>query len=167
MKTAAPGRSRVPREQRIARIVQSLRRVFKAIHTYSRQALREFGVTGPQLWLLRTLEDTSPLTVGEIADRMYLHISTVSSVLDRLEERDFIARERDSADHRIVRVRLTGRGRALLRNAPEPAQGKLLHGLERLSGDEIARLHRAVEKLVGIMEVSDVEATFFFEESGT
>jgi DNA-binding MarR family transcriptional regulator len=139
--------------------------MFKAIQSYSKQALREFGISGPQLWLLRTLEDHGPLSVGDLADRMYLHISTVSGVVDRLQRRRLAGRQRDDRDRRVVRIRLTRRGRNLLRNAPEPAQGKLLYGLERLSRAELRRLRGSITKLVEIMEAQSIKATFFFEDS--
>lgn len=152
------------RQAMISEIVQSMRRVFKAIHAYSRLALKEFGVTGPQLWMLRTLEEEGPLTVGDLADRMYLHISTASGVLDRLEERRLVRRRRAAEDRRVVWIELTAKGRTLLRNAPEPAQGRLLHGLERLGRRELARLYSSMKRIAQIMEAENIQATFFFEE---
>jgi hypothetical protein len=48
--------------------------------------------------------------------------------------------------------------------APEPAQGRLLHGLSGMPPGKLRNIRRAVEDLVGAMEAEDVEARFFFEE---
>jgi DNA-binding MarR family transcriptional regulator len=159
---SVPGRS--ARRAAIAGIAGDLRRIFKAIHEYSKRSLKEFGVTGPQLWALHLLGASNPLSVGDLADRMYLHISTVSGVADRLEERGLVRRIRGTLDRRVVQTRLTSKGRALLRRAPQPAQGKLLHGLEHLAPREAKRLRESLHRLVQLMEVQDVEATFFFAE---
>lgn len=152
------------RIETIADIVQALRRIFKAIHVYSKQALKEYGVTGPQLWAMRVLEKKGLLSVGELAELMYLHISTVSVLVDRLEEHGLVERRRTAADRRVVQIQLTPDGKKLLKKAPEPAQGKLLHGLEKLDRRTLNRIHRSIGTIVEIMEVRDVKATFFFEE---
>lgn len=157
--------ARTDRVRAITEIVNDLRRIFKAIHEYSRKSLKEFGVTGPQLWALHVLRDGGALGVGELARRMYLHISTVSAVVDRLEARGLVRRQRGERDGRQVDVRLTSKGKALLRRAPEPAQGKLLHGLERLTVREVLHLHEAIGHLVTLMEADRVEATFFFADA--
>jgi DNA-binding MarR family transcriptional regulator len=157
-------KGRLSRAETIAEIVQSLRRIFKAIQVYSKQALREFGVTGPQLWALRVLKKSGPISVGELAEAMYLHISTVSGLVDRLEGHGLAERLRHPSDGRVIQTQLTEEGRRLLKKAPEPAQGKLLHGLERLDRRSLRQIHQSVAALVEIMEVQDVKATFFFEE---
>ena len=46
--------------------------------------------------------------------------------------------------------------------APEAAQGRLLHALTRMPADEVRKIRKAVDRLVHVMEASDVEARFFF-----
>jgi len=148
----------------ITDIMQSLRRIFKAIQLYSEQVLKEFGVTGPQLWALRVIYREGRLSMGELSERMYLHISTVSGVVDRLEEKGYVERTRESMDRRIVKISLTKEGKRVVQRAPEAAQGKLLHGLESLSRQEVKGIHASLDKVVRLMEIQDVKATFFFSE---
>ncbi|HXZ25796.1 MAG TPA: MarR family transcriptional regulator [Nitrospiria bacterium] len=148
----------------IAQIMQSLRRIFKAIQLYSEQVLKEFGVTGPQLWALRVIYREGRLSMGALSERMYLHISTVSGVVDRLERKGFVERSRERTDRRVVMISLTKAGKRVVQNAPEAAQGKLLHGLESLSRREVKGIHAALGKVVGLMEIQNVKATFFFSE---
>ena len=148
----------------ISEIMQCLRRVFKAIQQYSEAVLKEFGVTGPQLWALRTIYDEGRLSMGELSQRMYLHMSTVSGVVDRLEEKGYVERTRGDEDRRVVKISLTKAGKKLVQRGPEAAQGKLLHGLESLSQREVLIIRSSLEKVVRLMEIQDTRATFFFSE---
>ncbi len=140
-------------ETRIARIVQSLDRVFHAVHTFSKRTHREFGVTGPQIWALQTLAAGGVLTVSELAAHMFLHVSTISVIVDRLEERGLVSRRRDARDRRVVRLTIRPRGRAILRVVPDPPRGKLARWLTRLPAPELERIDRVVAELHRILEI--------------
>jgi DNA-binding MarR family transcriptional regulator len=148
----------------ITEIMQSLRRIFKAIQQYSEDVLKEFGVTGPQLWALRVIYTEGQLSMGKLSEKMYLHMSTVSGIVDRLEKKGYVERKRDVADRRVVKISLTKTGKKLVQKAPEAAQGKLLHGLESLSTRQILMICASLKKVVKFMEIEDVKATFFFSE---
>lgn len=148
-KNAASG----DREETLAHVVQTVHRIFKVVDTFSRQALREFGVSGPQIWALRAIDAYAGLTIGGLAEKMYLHISTVSGILDRLEERGLIERRRSSDDRRVTRLQVTARGRGVLARAPEPPRSLVLRGLRALPAAELRRLRRALDTLAAIMQV--------------
>lgn len=157
-------KKKVSKKTAIAKIVQSFRRIFKAIHQYSEEVLKEFGVTGPQLWLLKTLREEGGTSVGELSEKMYLHISTVSGIIDRLEAKGYVVRKREAPDRRVVTVHLTAAGKRIVDRAPEPSQGKLLYSLQTLSEKEVLEMHDALQKIVRLMELEQIEATFFFSE---
>lgn len=152
------------KREAVAQIMNHLRRIFKSIQEYSRQVLERYGVTGPQLWTLRTLHEEGPLTLRGLSDRMFLDPSTAHGVVDRLEARGLLTRRRSEEDQRTVRIALTSKGRELVRRAPLPAQGRLLHALLSRPKDEVIRLHAALTRLVEFMEVGDLKATFFFSD---
>jgi DNA-binding MarR family transcriptional regulator len=133
-----------------------LHQIFQAVDLFSRQTLRDFGVTGPQIWALRTIDDGDVVSMGDLAQRMHLHMSTISGIIDRLESSRLVTRERSAADARVMDVRLTARGRALLAKAPEPPRSKAARGLQRLSPKELDRVHSA---LLLIARAMDVEFT--------
>ena len=155
---------RISKKHAVAEIVQSFRKIFKAIQTYSEEVLKEFGVTGPQLWLLKTIQNESGIRVSELSQRMFLHISTVSSIINRLEEKGLLERRRTKKDRRVVLVHLTDEGKRLIKKAPEPAQGKLLHGLQKLSQEEVLALYDSLKKIVELMEVDRIKVKFFFSD---
>jgi MarR family transcriptional regulator, organic hydroperoxide resistance regulator len=154
----------VNRYKTIAEIMQSLRRITKAIQNYSHEVSDKFGITAPQLWAVKTISQHEGLSPGELSQRMYLHPSSITGLIDRLEKKDFVERYRDKEDRRVIKLQLTPRGTVLMRMTPDPIQGKMIHGLSKLKRTELSSIHEAIQKLVEVMEVQDVEATFFFSE---
>jgi DNA-binding MarR family transcriptional regulator len=72
-------------------------------------------------------------------------------------------RDRDSADRRVVKVSLTPGGQDLAAKAPNPIQGKMIHGLMKLSENELNTIYESVRKLAEIAEAENIEVTFFFD----
>src|SRR2546429_8076922 len=107
-----------------AQIVQGLRRIVKALHTYSQEVLAAYALTGPQLWALKTLRQGGPLTVGQLATSLAVHQSSISILLDRLEKRGLVRRLRGRPDRRVGGGVLTKRGAAPAGLAPRPGPGR-------------------------------------------
>jgi DNA-binding MarR family transcriptional regulator len=147
-----------------AAIVVGLRRIVRALELYSQEVRRGFGLTAPQLWALKAVERTGPLSIGQLAEELLVHQSSASLLVDRLERRGLVRRARSREDRRFVRIELTEKAVALCRSAPQPAQGRLLHGLGSMPATRIRAIRRAVEQLVQAMEAGDVEARFFFAD---
>lgn len=145
-------------------IVQGLRRIVKALQTYSQDVRAGYGLTGPQLWALKTLRRHGQMPIGQLADALVVNQSSISALVDRLARRGLVRRIRGSADRRVVEIALTGRGRALVADAPEAAQGRLLHALEEMRAADVRRIRHAVDRLVDAMEATDVKARFFFSD---
>jgi DNA-binding MarR family transcriptional regulator len=143
-------------------IVQGLRRVVKALETYSREVEFTYGVTGPQLWALKTLDRQGSLSVTRLAEELAVHQTSASLLVARLERRGLLKRIRSAEDRRVVLLSLTRQGRAIASRAPEAAQGRLLHGLLAMPTREVRRIRTAVDHIVAAMEAEDIEATFFF-----
>jgi DNA-binding MarR family transcriptional regulator len=155
---------KIDKDAAIYETMQSLRRIVKAIQDFSQDVSSQFGITGPQLWVLKTIAGSRGLPLGELSKKMYLHPSTITGVVDRLEKKGYVTRERNSEDRRVINVRLTPAGDALAKTAPSPAQGKMIYGLRNLEEKEVTAIYRSVRKLVELMEAQDLKVTFFFDE---
>lgn len=140
----------------VAGIIDNLRRVFQVVNEYSKKAEKETGLTGPQLWAIKVISDSSAMKVSELARRMYLHPATVVGILDRLESRGLVARTRSTEDRRVVYVDLTEQGKDLVTQAPEVVQGLLVQGLERLPKDELLNIADGLEQLVKIVGAQEL-----------
>jgi DNA-binding MarR family transcriptional regulator len=144
------------RSDAVAEIIDNLRRVFQVVNEQSKKAEHETGLTGPQLWAIKTIAQEAPIMVSEIARRMYLHPATVVGILDRLEKQGLVIRIRSTEDRRVVRVELTGQGRALVKKSPEVAQGLLVAGLETLSSNKLENIARALDQMAGILGAQNI-----------
>ncbi len=140
----------------VAEIVDNLRRVFQVVNEQSKRAAKKTGITGPQLWAIKTIAQEAPITVSDIARRMYLHPATVVGILDRLENQGLAARVRSTEDRRVVKVELTSRGHALVRKSPEVAQGLLVAGLEKLSTEKLRNIAEALDQMANILGAQNI-----------
>ncbi len=151
--TAAAPRRLSNRKELLPEAVEILHQIFQAVDVFSRQALRDFGVSGPQIWALRTIEEAGVVSMGDVAQRMYLHMSTITGIIDRLEAARLVTRERSETDARVTELRLTAKGRTILAKAPEPPRSKAARGLQRLSARDLKRVHSALLLIAGAMDV--------------
>jgi DNA-binding MarR family transcriptional regulator len=137
----------------VAEVVDNIRRVFQVINEQSQKVKRSTGLTGPQLWTIKTIADAAPISVKELAARIYLHPATVVGILDRLEEAKLVRRVRSREDRRIVTVVLTRRGEQLVAESPEVIQGMLVSGLEKLSAKRMKKIVDGLDELVRMLGI--------------
>ena len=83
-----------PSQQYDLRILRALRRITRSIALHSRQLSAVSHITAPQLMCLRTVIANGPLTATAISREIHVSPSTVVGILDRLEDKGLIRRER-------------------------------------------------------------------------
>ncbi|KAA0893430.1 MarR family winged helix-turn-helix transcriptional regulator [Oryzomonas rubra] len=140
----------------VAEIIDNLRRVFQVVNEQSKRVERETGLTGPQLWAIKVIAENAPIKISELARRMYLHPATIVGIVDRLEKRGLVERERCSKDRRVVHVGLTDAGRQVVATSPEVAQGLLVRGLEVLPDVELRTIAGGFERMVRILGAQEI-----------
>jgi len=99
-------------------LFQAMRRLQQAGEVHAKQVARHGGLTPTQLLILKVLADEARLTASALSRRVSLTPATLSGLLDRLEERGLLQRQRDAQDRRRHWLLLTEAGRELLREAP-------------------------------------------------
>ena len=162
---AGPGAGASPHvpARRDLRILEAFRRIIRAIDLHSRKLATDYRITAPQLVALNVIAEGNPLSTSEIARRMHLSPSTVVGILDRLETKEVIVRQRSTKDRRLVLVELTDAGRQLIADAPSPLQGRLTEALATLPDAEQEVIAAALEKVVSLMEVREIDAAPILE----
>lgn len=90
-----------------------------------RQMLSALGLTYPQYLVMLVLWQADGPTVSALGQRLFLDSATLTPLLKRLQVLGLIARQRDHADERQVRIVLTPAGRALQAQAQSVPQGVL------------------------------------------
>ena len=142
----------LPREEAIRNVLQQLRVVFRSMQAHSRWVEKQCGVSGAQLWAMWELFAEPGLRVSDLSRKLAIHQSTASNMLDKLELKSLIRRDRSGPDQRVVRLYLTAEGTQLLGAAPRPAQGAIIHALQQLGDENIEQLNSNLLQLIAIMD---------------
>src|SRR3546814_3841418 len=108
---------------------------------------------------LRTVIVNGPLTATAISREIHVSPSTVVGILDRLEDKGLVRRERGREDRRIVFVTATEAGIKLASETPSPLQKKLSDALKALPEPEQAAITMSLERIVDLMESDGVVTT--------
>lgn len=86
-----------------------------ALQKRSKQMATRVGVTGPQRFALRAIERSPGLSAGDLAAMLRVHPSTLTGVLQRLDDNGLIRRTAAKDDLRRAELRLTAAGRRQVR----------------------------------------------------
>ncbi|QQD20387.1 MarR family transcriptional regulator [Oceanospirillaceae bacterium ASx5O] len=140
-------------------VLVALRRIIRATDLHSRQLSKVSGLTSPQLLILQLLRQHTELTVGEVAQRVSLSQATVTTIIDRLEKRALVKRERGSSDKRKVYVYLTDAANAVLLNAPKPLQESFVQQFQDLHDWEQTMILSALERVAYMMDAQHIDAS--------
>ncbi len=121
------------------------------LYTESRRITKELArraeLTGPQLTVLKLLEQLGDLSLSGLSERIRAQNSTVTGIIDRMEREGLVVRERSQEDRRVVFIRLTPKGRELAKDIPVEPMEIFRSALESLSAEEMRTLLRIMTKL--------------------
>ncbi len=143
------------------RILASLRRIIRAVDLYSRQLSLRHSLTGPQLVCVRHLLRHGAMAPGVLARRISLSPATVTGIIDRLERRGLVTRERSRDDKRRVEIALTATGRLLGEQTPPPLHETFSRRLGELPVEEQEEIDRVLARIVSMMEPQEYAAVHY------
>lgn len=123
-----------------------------------KKSLEEFGVTETQLNMLDLLSKKESNKVTDLAEKIGVKPSAVTTMIDRLTNNGLVYRRHDDADRRSVLVSITDEGRELMNKFEERCRRILKSYLSHLEPDELETLASIYEKLGKVdIEVSKIE----------
>ncbi|MFH1243695.1 MAG: MarR family transcriptional regulator [Pseudomonadota bacterium] len=138
-------------------IIFAIRRLIQAAEMYTKELNKKYKISAAQLNCLLALKENGPLPPSQIAWHMMVQSSTVTGVVDRLEQKGLVSRSRNSLDRRVITINLTEAGLHLARNAPPPIQKKIVNGLKRLSEADKEHIFASLTTLTNMLDVQDLE----------
>ena len=147
-----------PNSPKALAVLQHIRELFRVSQQHFQRIEVRCGVSGAQLWALAEIQARPGSKISELAGALSVHLSTASNLLDRLEGKALVRRQRGKDDQRVVRIYLTATGQKVLRAAPKPVEGIIPDALHRMPRDTLARLDRDLEKLLQLARVRDRRA---------
>lgn len=143
----------------IEAVLIALRRVIRATDLHSKYLAKTTGLTAPQILLLQTLRDKGQITIGELAQEVSLSQATVTTILDRLEKRQLIYRQRSETDKRKVHAFLTDQAQEILKNAPIPLQEQFTRQFSDLQEWEQTMIISALKRVAQMMDAQHIDAS--------
>lgn len=144
-------------------LLVALRKVIRAIDLHSKQLNKQSGLTTPQLMVLRHVCANAGVMVREVADHVNLSPATVTSILDRLEVKQLVTRQRSTQDRRKVGLHITEAGQAVLSNVPKPLQDHFISRFESLEDWEQSLLISSMQRIATMMNAEDLDAAPLLE----
>ena len=121
------------------------------LYTESRRLTKglasQFGLTGPQLTVIKLLESFDDLSLSSLSERIRAQNSTVTGIIDRMEREGLVRRERSTSDRRVVHIRLSEKGLKLARQIQVEPMEIFRGALLSLSQADLRDLLRIMNKL--------------------
>lgn len=139
-------------------VLVSLRRIIRATDMQSKRIMKTCGLTIPQVMVLRAIATLGDVTVKRISDDVSLSQATVTTILNRLEDRKFVERVRSVKDRRIVNARLTEPGQATLAAAPPLLHEEFINRFENLDDQGKIKILSSLQQVATMMDAESIDA---------
>jgi DNA-binding MarR family transcriptional regulator len=133
-----------------ARVFVALLIAADRLSQQAEQLMKEHALTGTQYNVLRILRGAEPagLPCKGISDRMISHDPDMTRLLDRMEKRGLITRERQADDRRVVKTRITTVGLDVLKKLDAPVQELHRRQFRSLAAARLRSLATALEEVI-------------------
>jgi len=139
------------REQSIREIIQSFRKIVQTVDHFSAELKEKHNITGPQAGTLKIIASNGPVSLTDVCNRTFRHITTVGGIVDRLERDGYVVKKRDTQDRRRVVLVATPKGKRLASSAPFSGPVRAMNALERLPTREILKINESMGTLLKIL----------------
>jgi len=132
--------------------------VTHGLESASKRMHAELGVTGPQRLVLRIVGHHGRISAGDLAEVLHIHPSSLTGMLQRLEQAELVRRESDPFDRRRALLELTRRGMRLNHQTAGTIEAKIEYALSKLSKDKVAGTKAVLKAIAAALE-ADPEDT--------
>lgn len=120
-------------------------------------AVQVFGLSASQFGVLDTLNTRGSVHQQELAEALGRSKAQMTAIIDALEAKSLVRRERHATDRRFMTVHLTLDGRNMLANASPVRTAAIVELMSELTGEQRARLARLCRRLLRVLDPSDEE----------
>ncbi len=131
----------------VARLRLALLRVARRLHQRA-----DAGVSPSQLSALVTIDTAGPLPLRELAAIENIAPSTLTRIVNALDDEGLIDRRPDPTDRRVTMAALSSTGRRLLTDARKRSAAYLAERVATLTADEQQALANALPVLEKLLE---------------
>jgi MarR family transcriptional regulator, organic hydroperoxide resistance regulator len=138
-------------EQTDLQIIMRLRQIIQEMSRHSKHLLENYNITIPQLICLQEIFQHGPISLSALTKIVFLNNSTVTGIVDRLENRGFVQRTRISKDRRQVHAEITQTGIEFIEKSPPPLRKTFFNRLAELEEEKITLILWSLEMLVDML----------------
>ncbi len=136
----------------------SIRKITRAIDLHSIYLKKEFGLTIPQLIILLEVSNTKEISITDLSKLINLSQATVTDIVNRLVKNQFLSKERNDKDKRMVVIKPLKKCMNLLEQAPPPLQEVFTQRFAALENWEQLMLLSALSRVVNLMSAEEIDA---------
>ena len=129
-------------------VLRKFRLIYGSVKQHFREVEKACGISGSQLWILRDIAASPGTGVSRLAERLSIHQSTCSLLVEKLVGAGLVSKTRSTADQRRVGLEITRAGKRLLKVAPGPAEGMLPDALRQLPEVALKTLQVNLDQLI-------------------
>ncbi len=105
-----------------------------------------------QLKALSAFNEDREYTMGELSRKVMVKMPSMTEMVDRLESEDIVVRLRDTVDRRVVKVRLTEKGKKVYREFVEKRRKEMAAMLDKLSEKDQIKLVKSLENVSSVIK---------------
>jgi DNA-binding MarR family transcriptional regulator len=105
--------------------------------------------------VLRLLRTQPTLSARELSALVFLHPSTVTGILQRLEKKGLVVRERDAADNRRVNLTVPARAARIVDRSEGTIEGAIETALSKVSLAQVKHAQAALAQIARALEATD------------
>ena len=134
-------------ENNVTDIEKYLRKIDYIIRKNGRVILSDFSITVPQFRALQILINDGEMTISELSQKMDLACSTITDLVDRMENSELVKRKKDTKDKRVVRIEVLSKGNIILEKVVEKRIQYLSQKLVNISINDKKNLRDNLENL--------------------
>ena len=138
-------------------VLVTLRKIIRAIDMHSKKLSKQYGLTGPQLMVLKEISGETDITIGKVAKKVALSQATVTNIMDRLEQRGMVIRERSTVDKRQVIVKTTQKTEDILETRPSVLQEDFINKFRELEHWEQTLILSSIQRIAAMMGAEEIE----------
>jgi DNA-binding MarR family transcriptional regulator len=132
--------------------VYVMNRILRGFHNYMTSALRPTGIKLPMWRVLWALQELGPQTVGELSDCTTIERSTLSRVIDAMEEDGLVRSEASESDRRYTKTYLTEKGEQRYAELLPMSLDLVRWAFEGFEEEEIVQLAEVLDRVRGNVE---------------
>lgn len=131
---------------------ESLQRLMRMMRQSRPWEVDGLSITRVQRFILSTLTTQGPCTIGQLAERLDVRPSTMSTMVDRLELAHLVRRKTSPDDARVKIVELTDEGSAIVESVRSTIMRELADSFTQLTEAEQHTFIELVRKLSDILQ---------------